>query len=117
MEPVILTNNDNFPVPASPSSGPTLFLSGLRGVELPMEGEIRLRYSLRTKTERETRHDETCDYELAIKAITDICDCADKKDDGLSDPEPMRRDEDDTEAALDKIREGLTEDDLEEEED
>ena len=68
-------------LPEMPSNPllPHVYLPGLRDVDLPEEGEIRFRYSRVRKTETETKTDETCDYELELHAITDICDCADKE--------------------------------------
>ncbi len=110
MEPISLSTD--FGVPTSPSPEATQFphvwLNRLRDVDLPEEGEIRFRYSRRRKVETETKQDETVDYELCLKAITDICDCEGKEDDGMSD-EPRDADE-----ALDRIMVDLKEDELKE---
>lgn len=83
---------------------PHVWLNRLRDVDIPEEGEIRFRYSRRKKVETETRGDETCDYELCLKAITDICDCEGKEDDGLSDPK--------ADEVMDEMFEKLTEEDM-----
>lgn len=109
MDPIPLSvSYPEAPGPVGPS-GPRVFLDNLQGVELPEEGEIRFRYSRMNKTEREPRHgEETVSYELCLKAITDICDCEGKEDDGMSEPK-------DADEALDKLAEGLTEEDMEDE--
>jgi hypothetical protein len=89
-------------VAASSPEFPHVWLNRLRDVDIPEEGEIRFRYSRKKKVETETRTDETCDYELCLKAITDICDCADKEPDGMDDPE----------AALDRLAEDLKDEDM-----
>jgi len=103
MDPIPLKPDfSDSPVPVNPSEGPTVWLSRLRDVDIPEEGEIRFRYSRKKKVETETRADETCDYELCLKAITDICDCADKEPDGMDDPD----------AAMDRLAEDLKDEDL-----
>lgn len=80
------------PVTPSDPSFPTVWLNDLRGVDIPEEGEIRFRYSRVRKTETETKHDETCSYELTLKAITDICDCGEEEEDGKENMDRLMED-------------------------
>jgi len=116
MDPIPLKIDfSDAPVPSGPVGieFPHVWLNRLRDVEIPEEGEIRFRYSRRKKVETETKEDETCDYELCLKAITDICDCEGKEDDGMNDPEPEMPE--DAEGALEAIMEKLTDEDMEDE--
>ncbi len=94
------------PITPSDSSFPTVWLNDLRDVELPEEGIISFRFSRARKTETETPEDETCSYELRLKAITDVCACEeeeaedgrenmDKLMEGLKDEEMIDESEDD----------------------
>lgn len=116
MDPIPLKIDfSDAPVPSGPVGieFPHVWLNRLRDVDIPEEGEIRFRYSRRKKVETETRGDETCDYELCLKAITDICDCEGKEDDGMNDPKPEMPE--DAEGALEAIMEKLTYEDMEDE--
>lgn len=120
MEPVSLMNSPSTSLgtPVSPMETPNKFphvwLDGLQEVDIPEEGEIRFRYSRKKKIETETKDNETTSVELCLKAITDICDCKDKEDDGMNEPEDMPREED-AESALERIMSELKDEDMEEE--
>lgn len=104
MEPISLqVQGLNSPVAPESPNFPTVWLDDLRGVELPEEGEIRFRYSRVRKTETETKDDETCTFELQLKAIIDICGCSEEETDGSGKDE------------MDKLMEGLGEEDLKDE--
>ncbi len=109
MDPIPLKIDFSEAIPVAPGGAefPHVWLNRLRDVEIPEEGEIRFRYSRRKKVETETKNDETCDYELCLKAITDICDCEGKEDDGMSDPK--------ADEVMDDMLEKLTEEDMEDE--
>lgn len=102
MEPISLSHQPG-DMPFTPPGPirPRVFLDRLKEVELPKEGEIRFRYSRIKKIETETKTDETCDYELELHAITDICDCADK--------EPADKD---AEESIVELMDELSEDDM-----
>lgn len=93
---------------------PHVWLDNLQEVDIPEEGEIRFRYSRKKKIETETKDNETTSVELCLKAITDICECEGKEDDGLSEPDNMPSDSD-AESALDRIMKELGDEDMEDE--
>ena len=105
----------NYPQPPDVSDQyPRVWLDNLQEVDIPEEGEIRFRYSRKKKIETETKDNETLSVELCLKAITDICDCEGKEDDGLSEPDNMPSDSD-AESALDRIMKELGDEDMEDE--
>lgn len=106
--PLKIDFSETAPSTASSPEFPHVWLNRLRNVDIPEEGEIRFRYSRRKKVETETRGDETCDYELCLKAITDICDCEGKEDDGLGDISKANE-------VMDEMLDKLTEEDMEDE--
>ena len=93
---------------------PHVWLDSLQDIDIPEEGEIRFRYSRTKKIETETKDNETTSVELCLKAITDICDCEGKEDDGMNEPDSMPSDGD-AEKALDRIMSELNDEDMEDE--
>lgn len=94
----------NSPVAVPSPNFPTVWLNDLRDVDLPEEGVISFRYSRARKTETETPSDETCSYELTLKAITDVCACGE----GCSCEEKTEDERDN----MDKLMEGLKEEEM-----
>jgi hypothetical protein len=115
-EPISLTRSyqSDFPVPAGPDDTycPIVDLSQIKGLEeLPLEGEIRFRYS---RIRQSTTEDETGTHysaTLKLKLITDICDC----DGATPEYDEPRAKAADVEAVLDELMDELEE--LEEDED
>lgn len=117
MNPIPLNSKPSYseaPVPMDMPNFPRVWLDNLQEVDIPEEGEIRFRYSRKKKIETETKDNETVSVELCLKAITDICDCKGKEDDGMNEPEDMPSDGD-AESALDRIMSELGDDDMEDE--
>lgn len=117
MDPISLKLGSPVGDPVSPlnvsDNFPRVWLDNLQEVDIPEEGEIRFRYSRKKKVETETKDNETVSVELCLKAITDICDCEGKEDDGMNEPDDMPKD---AEEALDRIMKNLGEEDMEDDE-
>jgi hypothetical protein len=113
MKPVSLKKNnpDNSPMFMGMSElpktaeFPSLWLDDLKGVEIPEEGEIRLRFSRISKTETEDQKGERMSVQLKLKAITDICDC--KGRDAENNEEEIGSEEMDAEDAMESLMEDL----------
>lgn len=113
MDPIPLKITPSIPTGLSGHEYPHLFLSDLRGVDIPEEGEIRFRYSRLVKTEREDKTGESTSVELCLKKITDICDC--KGRDAEYNEEESDGGPKDAEESLDELMESLDESELEDE--
>lgn len=110
MKPVSLKKNnpDNGPMFMDMSKiaeFPSLWLDELKGVEIPEEGEIRLRFSRISKTETKDQKGERMSVQLKLKAITDICDC--KGRDAENNEEETESEEMDAEDVMESLMEDL----------
>jgi hypothetical protein len=118
MDPVSLRRPDfdSFAVPSSPE-GPTVYLTNLPAdLEIPLEGEIRFRYSRQDLTISVNERGAHKQVTLCLKKITDVCDCEGKGEEEDDGPELPRKAKD-ADEVLTQLLDELSEDYIDESED